>query len=47
MIEIRNQKVIAKINPEGAELTELSKVQGKNVIWEKDDTDSHEIGHLN
>ena len=38
MIEIRNQKVIAKINPEGAELTELSKVQGKNVIWEKDDS---------
>ena len=38
MIEIRNQKVIAKINPEGAELTELSKAQGKNVMWEKDDS---------
>jgi galactose mutarotase-like enzyme len=37
MIEIRNQKVIAKINPEGAELTELSKVDGKNILWEKDE----------
>jgi galactose mutarotase-like enzyme len=37
MIEIRNQKVIAKINPEGAELTELSKVDGKNVLWKKDE----------
>lgn len=38
MIEVRNQKVIVKINPFGAELTELSKVQGKNVMWEKDDS---------
>ncbi len=37
MIEILNQKVIAKINPEGAELTELSKIDGKNVLWKKDE----------
>ena len=37
MIEIRNQKVIVKINPYGAELAELSKVDGKNVLWKKDE----------
>jgi galactose mutarotase-like enzyme len=37
MIEIRNQQVVAKINTNGAELTELSKIDGKNVLWEKDE----------
>ena len=37
MIEIRNKKVVAKINPYGAELNELSKVDRKNVLWAKDE----------
>jgi galactose mutarotase-like enzyme len=37
MIEIRNEKVFAKINPCGAELTELSKINDKNILWVKDD----------
>lgn len=37
MIEIRNEKIVAKINPYGAELTELNKVGSKNVLWEKDE----------
>jgi galactose mutarotase-like enzyme len=37
MIEIRNQQVVAKINTNGAELTELAKVDGKNVLWKKDE----------
>lgn len=37
MFEIRNQKVVAKINTNGAELIELSKIDGKNVLWEKDE----------
>jgi galactose mutarotase-like enzyme len=37
MIEIRNQKVQVKINPHGAELTELSMVDGENVLWKKDE----------
>lgn len=37
MIEIRNQQVVAKINTNGAELTKLSKIDGKNVLWEKNE----------
>jgi len=37
MIEIRNKQITALINPHGAELTELSKNDGVNVLWEKDD----------
>ena len=37
MIEIRNEKIVAKINPYGAELTELNKIGSKNVLWEKDE----------
>ncbi|MBM3185815.1 MAG: aldose 1-epimerase family protein [Bacteroidetes bacterium] len=37
MVEIRNEKVVAKINTNGAELIELSKIDGKNVLWKKDE----------
>jgi galactose mutarotase-like enzyme len=37
MIEIRNQKIVAKINSNGAELIEIYKIDGKNLLWNKDD----------
>ena len=37
MIEIRNGKIVAKVNPNGAELTELAKVNGQNILWKKDE----------
>jgi galactose mutarotase-like enzyme len=36
MIQIRNNQLVALINPLGAELTELSKNDGVNVLWKKD-----------